>query len=567
LRLHYKLEFSSKGRGEKEIMLFETIATANGQVNLQKLEERLQKTLNAESLADIPLQIHCLLRETALTVFIRYPETAIVSPKKIFARLREAIQEEQISPEYAVSMYLIWQGQEQADSFTHLLAESPDTPKLTGANDRKLLPGARASKKRNLNYRFRAIAGLTGLGVIISLASLYALTRPCVMGNCMAIPQTSARVSAVLKTAGDSASERDLTIAQQQYKEAIATLETIPVWSKNYAQAEALRNDYQQDLENLNRVIVSIATAKDAIAAMQNPTQSPLSQQLWQAAIAQLQTISSDSPWYATAQNRVKTYKNNLASIEQRDIAQKQAGDRLIAAKEAANIAQIDQNTAQTPTEWQAVYTDWQNAIKQIKEITPQTTSYAEAQKLLPLYTQQLVAARTRQKQEESANSLYQKAVAQAKLASAAESKQQWSEVTNYWQSALTYITQVPKNTFQYRKAEPLIASYTVAYNRATQMQQADLAFGQLCNQEIKICSYTLSDNTVKVKLTAAYMERVQNTALQAQTNANAQTQADLLNYISALEQNIQALANNLDKRVDVYNADGQVVMVYKPLR
>lgn len=548
-------------------MLFETIATANGQVNLQKLEERLQKSLNSESLADIPLQIHCLVRETALTIFIRYPETAIVSPKKIFARLREAIKEEQISPEYAVSMYLIWQGQEQADSFTHLLAEAPDTQQLEATSNRKLLPGAKASKKRKLNYRRGAIASLTGLGIVISIASAYALTRPCVMDGCMAIPQTSARVSAILKTAGDDASERDLASAQQQYKQAIATLETIPVWSKNYAQAENLRKDYQQDLENLNSIIASIATAKDAIATMQNPTQTPLSQQLWQAAIAQLQTISSDSQWYATAQNRIKTYKNNLDSIEQRDIAQKQAGDRLIAAKEAANIAQIDQNTAQTPAEWQAVSTDWQKASEHLKKITPQTTSYAEAQKLLPLYTQQLVAARTRQKQEESANNLYQKAVAQAKLASAAEKTQKWSEVTNYWQSALTYASQVPKNTFLYRKVEPSIATYTVAYNRAMQFQQADLAFGQLCGQEIQICSYTLSDNNIKVKLTAAYMERVQNTALQAQTNANAQTQTDLLNYISALEQNIQALANNLEKRIDVYNADGQVVMVYKPLR
>jgi hypothetical protein len=548
-------------------MLVETIATANGQVNLQKLEERLQKSLNSEALADTPLQIHCLVREMALVIFIRYPETAIVSPKKIFARLREAIQQEQISPEYAVSIYLIWQGQEEADSFTHLLAGASNLPQIEAANEQKLLPGARASRKRNLNYRKGAIATLTGLGVILSLGSVYALTRPCTMGSCMEIPQTSARVSAIVKTAGDSPSERDLASAQQQYKEAIATLETIPVWSKNHAQAKSLLEDYRQDLESLNRVIASIATAKDAIASLQNPTRSRDSQQLWQAAIAQLQTVSSDSQWSAAAQNLIKTYQNNLASIEQRDIAQKQAGDRLIAAKEAANIAQIDQNTAQTPSEWQAVYTVWQNAIKQLKEIKPQTTQYAEAQKLLPLYTQQLVAARTRQKQEESANSLYQKAIAQAKLASAAQKKQQWSEVTNYWQSALTYIAQVPRNTFLYRKAEPLIANYTVAYDRAMQFQQAELALGELCNREIQICSYTLSENSIKVKLTTAYMERVQNTALQAQTNANVQTQADLLNYISALEQNIQALANNLEKRIDVYNADGQVVMVYKPLR
>jgi hypothetical protein len=545
------------------------IRTADGQVNLKALEELLQKRLHSESLANVPLQIHCLLREETPIVLIRCPEAIIPYPKQIFSLLRQALQEEQIWENSPVSMYLIWQDRERSDIFSHLLADSQQRKpigdrdesslSISESDEEKILE-SKNLQKRETRRQAWLLAG-TGIGIVLLLGGWYALTRPCAIGDCSAIDRSA------LSEVKISASNQDILDARQQLEQAIETLQAIPGWSKHRTQAEILLADYQKQAESLTKITAAIAMTERATALAQNSPSPNWKEirQLWQKAIAALQQIPSESRWYAIAQARKRDYQKNLARIEQRQQAQSQANASLRTAQETAKLARIRQKDAQSPADWQLVLATWQISIRRLREISPQTNTYQQAQRLLAIYTPQLVAAGTRHKQELSAASSYQKATEQAKLATEAETKARWSAAASNWRSALISIKQVPRNTFQYRQAEPLIATYTVAFDRAARLQQTDNFLQQVCAIENKICNWAIADSAIRIDLTSNYMQRVWETAIQAQASADWQVQVELLDRISTLEKSLQSLSNNIGKRVEVYNADGRLMIIYQP--
>jgi hypothetical protein len=551
--------------------------TAESQLSLRELEELLQKKLHSEPSINIPLQIHCLFREEILIVLIDYPESAIPHPKQVFSLLRQTLKEEQISDNYSISMYLICQEQEQSDILQPLLVDSLESKiaeeasqSLSELQAEKLLESSdRATKKPLPNLLLLGIGAGTGISLVSLLALFYALTRPCVIDNCSVIPQAQQLFDTASRLVRVSSSDREILTAQQQLDEAIQKLQLIPWWSNYRSEAERLLQDYQQQSASLKTIGGAIATAKQATVLTEN---SPMTsskneeiRQLWQTAITSLQQLPSDSPWYAIAQVKIQDYQKNLVGLEQRLEAQQKATTNLKAAKEAAKLARSRQNSAQSPSDWQAVRTTWQTAVQRLRDISPQTSVYPEAQRLLEIYTSGLVIAQTRQNQEQSAANLYQKATETAKLATQAEAKNQWSAAISHWRNALTYVREVPQNTFQYRQAEPLRATYTIAFNRAIKFEQSDRALEKICAQGSKICNYAIADNLIKVNLTYSYMQTVWKTALQAKATGNLQTEVNLLNHISTLEKSLQSLSNTSEKRVEVYNADKQLMMVYEP--
>jgi hypothetical protein len=397
----------------------------------------------------------------------------------------------------------------------------------------------------------------TGLGIVFFVGSLYVLTRPCVIGECPIVLHSQQ----FDKTAFTS--NQDLLSVYEQLNQTIERLQTIPGWSPYHDRAEQLLFDYLKQAESLSNIVTAIATAEKANSATAEWEER---KELWQAAIASVQKVPSDSQWYAIAQVRWHEYQNNLARIEKSQQEEQKALKKLKAAQEAAKVAQIRQNNAQSIADWHLVSINWETAVAQLREISPQTSIYPETQQLLETYSDRLVLARTHQRQEQSAAKIYQTATEQAKLAASAAMKNQWSTAVSHWRSALIYMQQVKRNTFQYRQAEPLIASYSLELDRATKFQQTDSLLQQICRQESQICNYAIADSAIQLNLTSGYVQRIWESAIAAKASGNWQAQADLLNRIATLEKSLQNISNNTGKRVEVYNADGRLMIVYQAI-
>ena len=74
------------------------------------------------------------------------------------------------------------------------------------------------------------VAG-AGLSLVVFSSSLYILTRPCVIGQCKAIPEAQELSQRSAITLQKPQSGKEILEAQQQLKEAIQILESIPLCS------------------------------------------------------------------------------------------------------------------------------------------------------------------------------------------------------------------------------------------------------------------------------------------------------------------------------------------------
>jgi tetratricopeptide (TPR) repeat protein len=512
----------------------------NYQIILETLKEYLEKNLQAK-----PIEINCFFRKDLPIFLIHYSESVVPNPKEVFSLLKQALKQEGFPEDYPVSMYLVWQESDRVDFLQRLLVTE------TKISDENF--------KNTQKPRKFAFAGLiTGIA-IVSLFCGYIFSRPCVIGKCQAISEAKEAMQMAFIQVNTSASDGNILSAQQELNKAIATLKSIPVWSNSRPQAEKLLKDAQEQSQNLNKIVNAIQIGQKANSV----TEITESQSLWQEAIATLETIPSKSHWKTVAQFKIQQYQKNLVELQQQQTDRQNAIAYLKKAQETAKLAQNRENDAQSLSDWQLVSATWQTSLQQLREISPQTKEYQQAKELLEAYVPRLVSARKRKQQEEVATNIYQKATEQAKIAQNAESKNQWLAAVTNWRNALNFIQQVPKNTFQYRQAEPLIATYLLALNRANEFSQANSILEKICLENSQ-CNYTIADNVIKLNLTSDYIQKLWETVLQARATGNWQTEAQLRDRIALLEKNLQSLGNNSGKRVEVYNSDGRLMMVYE---
>lgn len=295
-------------------------------------------------------------------------------------------------------------------------------------------------------------------------------------------------------------------------------------------------------------------------------------QQDWRSAIARLETIKSDSELYLLAQAKMVEYRNNLNAINGRLNEEAKALEKLKIAQETIKVAQVRQGTAQSLDNWQLVYATWQTAIERLKEIPPSTTVYEKAQKLMNDYSNQIAEVRDKKNKELFAVNAYNQALRLAQLAKNAEMVKQWSASVYHWRNALNYIQQVPQNSFQYNQVQPLLTAYQGALIQAEnqlrktlKLQQAKEDLAQTCKGVTKVCDFTVSDSLIKVKLTPNYIEDIRQTALKAKAQANTNTQIALLDHISTVEQALQIISNNTGLRVEVYEPNNSLAIAYMP--
>jgi hypothetical protein len=414
------------------------------------------------------------------------------------------------------------------------------------------------------------------LGIFVFVLSLFVLSRPCVLGRCRAIPEAQRLSENSLRTLRNPQSGKEVLEAQEQLKFAIRTLESVPFWSSRHDEAQALAKDYQVKSERVDDMVKALKTAARAAYTSQNPPHTAAKwieiQSLWREAIAQLEILPTDSNLQPLAKQKIRDYQTKLTQTNQRLFQERQAQTRIQQAKEAALIAETLQGLAQSLPHWQRVYVTWQVAMNRLKQIPQGTTAYEQAKQLAALYIPKMNKARDRKTQEQIAAKAYDRGVRLAQQAQSSQSENQWSTAITNWRNAMTYLKQVPSDSFYYPKAQSLSRAYQGAFKQAQgqlqlamKMQQARSDLNQTCYGKTKVCIYSINNNLIKVRLTPTYLQIVRQAALAARNSGDAKAQAGVVNHIMTIGEALEAISDNAGLPVQVYNPDGTLIETHSP--
>ncbi len=592
--------------------------TATYPVNLQALERSLQVNLNSELSLLVPIQVRCLLREASMIVLLQHPQPKFPRAKRAFAIMERTLEEERIMQKYGVLIYLRISGQKQPYAFHKIPLNSPQEKVAAQEESPDLIPSdweeeslaltldeeeqkepqepeeslaltldeeepkeqeeeevttpPAAPKKSWLPV---AIAG-TAISLFCFLGALYIFTRPCAVGKCEELPQAEKLAEESLDTIKSPQSGQEILQAQKQLQQSIAFFVSIPPWSSHYDRAQELLSAYHADAVKLEELVLALKTA----ARAGNMSQKlPLAEgkwleikELWREAITRLQKQTAESEFYEFAQGKIEEYELNLKIINQRLNQELQAKKYFEAAQETAQIAKVRQGVAQSAQHWQRVEATWEVAVEELKRISTETYTYAEAQKLAEEYSTQLAAAKKRQTQEKISSNAYNQALSLAHSAKEAEISAQWSDAVVNWRKALNSLKQVPENTFYSTPAQTLQSGYQQAFNRSqSQLQlalRAERVRGDLertCSAQVKICYYTISNQIITVRLTPIYMQEVRLASLNAQARGDRQTQVALENHVFSLQRAFEAISNKAGITLAIYTPDGALVESHSP--
>ena len=433
-----------------------------------------------------------------------------------------------------------------------------------------------AQKPKQSPFAMLAAAGMVSAAAVILAGGYYLLSRPCVIGECTALANAKQLSENSAKTLKISKVANSPEEAQQQLKQAIALLEPIPSWSIHRGEAQSALENYRQQSQNVNSAIDAARLARSAGEKTQNPPYSAENgqeaQSLWQSAIAQLGEIPTDSPVYPFAQRKTKEYRKNLASGNRLLSTEKQAEKTLIEAKSIAQIAEAREAVATTAETWAQVQAGWEKSLAILSEIPSSTQSYQQGKLLVPKYETKLSQARERKNVEGISENAYTQAVTLAAEAQIFEGKNGWFKASEYWRRALSYAEQVPAATSYSQKAKPLIDSYTKSLQQAEvrlqeerNLQKARTDLDRTCKGKPKICDYTVSKGLIAVQMTPDYVQKLQQTFIQADNNNAVKTRQAVEKHVETLQKALEAIAENAKIPMQVYDGEGKRIASHEP--
>jgi len=414
------------------------------------------------------------------------------------------------------------------------------------------------------------------IAVLGFLASMYAFSRPCVTGSCPQI-QTAKRLAQESgETIKKAKTISDVERAKQRLNKATQLLESIPPWSVYYGEAQNLLPNYLTQTNRLDPILTAMEKADQAAEKSQNPPH-PMEdwkaiEALWKEAIALLKQVPKTSPVYSLAQQRAKVYRDNLEIITQRIQIEEASQGKIAAAKLAAQAIEARQVGAKSLENWQELESMWEKLTDSLSSLPKTTTADEEAQELLDSYEQKLALVRDRRNQEQISANIYSQSLTLSSLAQAQEEKNQWSEAVSSWRRALTYAQQVPKGTFYYPQAQPLIESYDAALTQAQEklkvavvLQKANSDLNRVCAGSPKICDHIVTRQGIRVYLTPTYVNSVRRTAMTAGISGDAGTLAGVDDHLKTLQSALEAISENADLPLEIYDHTRALVGRYSP--
>lgn len=295
-------------------------------------------------------------------------------------------------------------------------------------------------------------------------------------------------------------------------------------------------------------------------------------QLLWREAIATLASVPSDSLISPLAQRKVKEYQANLASTEQRVLTEQNAQDKVTTAQNTAKVAETRTLAATSSAGWQQVYLTWEAVTALLRQVPQGTMAHSEAQKLISLYRPKMAEADQRRNQDQALTGSLQQATDLAEQAGSLEQKNLWAQSIDLRQKALAIVQQIPQGTAFYGQAQSLIGNYQAALTQAeeslrrlTAMQTAKPKLDRACAGDPKPCTYTLAPAAIRVQITSEYDRTVEGAIANSQVKGSFGTRAETVSQVGDLLQQLSAVSETAKVPLELYNSNGSKFGTYGP--
>ncbi|MCJ8282351.1 MAG: hypothetical protein MJK14_21595 [Rivularia sp. ALOHA_DT_140] len=579
-----------------------TVATQ--QDNLQLLAKNLQEHLRADVPSGEFFLVRCAVKNNQLMILTQHPQGVAVDTENIFTVLKEALQIN--SREYQqekIEIYLRIVGvklpyakrsvtlekekptlEDKDFSFSYIEDSSiPDSSALTYSPvdesenysnnslvQAPVLPKKSESKLPGLNIKLMVLAVI---GVIISatFGGAYIATRPCLITKCSQLKTAQNLNSSYGELINKINSEQDLARLQRKIDLAKTNLRQISGLSAYSQESRRLSLSLSEKSENIQQVFTAFQAAKIAEQKSKIPARNLKQlqdrQRLWRQAISPLEAINSDSEIYQYARKKLTNYRANLRAVNNLLLKEDKWSKKITSAKAVSIVAERRQAAARTLRDWQKVESTWQVAVNALTSIPIKSSAYSDARKLISEYRPRLLAARNRSTKELMAQKTYKQAVNAVSLAKRYERKKQWGAAVGQWQTAVSSAKQVSTNSLYSIEAERLIvpASYSLekaqeklaVYSRI-QKTRADL--NRTCSAEIRVCTYIISRDGITVRISPDYEQSLQDSLLEASAQRDSNIIAGVNNHLQTLQQALEAISDNADVPLIVYDAQGNII-------
>jgi hypothetical protein len=253
-------------------------------------------------------------------------------------------------------------------------------------------------------------------------------------------------------------------------------------------------------------------------------------------------------------------------------VQQEEEGKKsLLAAQEAAKLAESRKTLAKSLSNLQQVEATWKAAIERLEKIPIETTAYEKKQELLDAYIPRLLEAQRKTKEEETAINLYNQAINQIQSAKNYEVNNKWASAISSWQNTLNILEQTPVQTFQYQENLKLLNSSRQELTKADAKQKILLVIEQAqndlkntCLDNPKICNYSVEPNIIKVFLTNSYIDII-NKISNPSSTSNTNNSQQILSHISQVENNLKYISSKYQIPLEVYHPEGNLMIKYQP--
>ncbi|MBX9256706.1 hypothetical protein H1Q63_22730 [Desmonostoc muscorum CCALA 125] len=583
----------------------------------------LAKTLQEQLLVEVPsagvFQVKCAVNKDELMILTQHPSGVIVDTQGIFAAIEDVLQSLAPYKEQRVQCFLrvfgeqlpyakcflalkqragwedgetgIWGtggirgeredegdegvgGDKGAISFSSPSSALTYFPSLDETEDEEVFDPFADAPNLPVSKSARQVKpillGVALVGIVVLGVGGYLVTRPCVMSECKEI-----QVAEQLKTESPqlmrrAKSEKELLAVQQRLTRASAALSAIPSWSPRYQVSEELKASLSGRSEKIGQVVKALQTASLAAEKIKTPARSleeiQARQHLWRQAIAPLEAITPNSELYPLVQAKLFSYRISLHAVNQQMLTEEKWLKKLAAAKDVASTAENRQATAKSLKDWQKVQSNWQVVINALRVIPQTSPGYEEAQKLLVDYKPKLVVARDRATKEQLAARTYQQAVSTANQAKVYQQQNQWQAAATYWEQALETAKKVSQDSLYYTQAQSLIEPYSTDLKQAQEklqvvsgLQQTRTDLEKTCINGIRICTFSMDNAGIIVRLTPEYDQLRQN-SLANPDSQNSDNGVDLANHLQILQEALAAISDNANLSLFLYDSQGQVI-------
>jgi heat shock protein HspQ len=583
------------------------------QEHLELLTTSLQEHLRAEIPSGEFFQVKCAVTNNRLMILIQRPQGVTVDTEKVFAVTEEALNSLSATEEKQVEVFLRIAGQQLPYAKRELVAGKhtipevidvkvneerivddealPDSPSIDdsyanaqgswvpsptekdGEEDFDPLADAPDLTYYSTVKHFYPIKLMVVGGGFVAIAMFalgaYLVTRPCVLSQCQPIQLATELQKPALPLVSQGIPTAELTKLQTEIDRAIASLQQIPPWSSRHQEVEPLVKKLSAQKEEVNLLLKAFQFAQQAaqkpLSSKNNLQELQANQQLWRQAISPLEAIDRKSPFYDLVNSKLSSYRYQLQLANQQLRTQDKWLQKLASAKSVAIAAQKRQETAKFLPELQKTQSTWEVAVNALKIIPPTSVAYADAQQLLLEYKPKLANASLNTAKEQMADKTYNQATDAAKQAQLYETQNQWQNAVGQWSQAIRAIKQVSQDSSYYSKAQPLLAPYNSALQKAQSQFQADnqlqttrTDLTKTCvNGGVAICNFTVNLDKISVRMTSEYEQAI---AKSNQNNSNSTT-----NHLQVLQQALEVISDNAGIPLAIYDAQGSQFYQYTP--